>query len=358
VAGKLVSGAVVAALCLVGCGGSHKSAGTATRSSTPAAQTTPTATAQTRPEVPADRAIAAGALLTLADFPSGWQQRNQSRGEGTSTCPAVATARASLSGRATSPQFAQSSGDHVDDVVYVYPSASAAQTSFSRLSGATTRLCMANALRRHLPATAPSKQGGKITFGQPSTGALSISTPADQSAAGRITIPYTVGGLNTQVVVDVAFVRVDRGIQILVFLGSAGALDTTLEASLIHDAVGRLAAQLHVSTPGAETTTTTTATTTATTRKTTPTSTATTPGDTTTTPTTPSRTTPTPTTPTQAATTTTPATDTSTTPSGPQPSASAVAKAKQLLAVCRREQPNITLQELEREAASPLGIQC
>jgi hypothetical protein len=35
-----------------------------------------------------------------------------------------------------------------------------------------------------------------------------------------------------------------------------------------------------------------------------------------------------------------------------------VAKAKQLLPVCRREQPNITLEELEREAASLLGIQC
>jgi hypothetical protein len=35
-----------------------------------------------------------------------------------------------------------------------------------------------------------------------------------------------------------------------------------------------------------------------------------------------------------------------------------VAKAKQMLAICRKENPEITLRELEREAASPAGIQC
>ena len=353
---KLLSAAVVAAALLIaGCGGSHKSSGTASQSSP--SPTTPTATAQTRPEVPADHAIATAGLLTLSDFPSGWQQQGTSGGQSTLTCPAIATARATLSGRATSPQFAQGSGDFVDDVVYVYPTVAGAQTSFARLSAPTTRLCMANALRRKLPAAATSQQGGKITFGQPSAGSLSFSTPGDESAAGRITIPYTVNGQNSEVAVDVAFVRVDRGIQIVVFLGSAGALDTSVESSLTREAVDRLAAALHVSSPGAATTTTPTPTTSTSTTpaKTTPTATTTTPAHTITTPTTPTQTT---TTPTQPSTTTTPATSTNTTPSGSQPSPSAVAKAKQLLPVCRREQPNITLQELEREAESPIGIQC
>jgi hypothetical protein len=35
-----------------------------------------------------------------------------------------------------------------------------------------------------------------------------------------------------------------------------------------------------------------------------------------------------------------------------------VAKAKQALATCQKENPGITLRELEREAASSGGIQC
>jgi hypothetical protein len=35
-----------------------------------------------------------------------------------------------------------------------------------------------------------------------------------------------------------------------------------------------------------------------------------------------------------------------------------VAEAKAALSGCQKEQPDITLAELEREAASPEGIQC
>jgi hypothetical protein len=351
VAAKIVSaGVVAAALLIAGCGSSHKSSDTAAHASTP---TGPTATAETRPEVPADHAIAAAALLRLPDFPTGWQQQDQSGGKSSLTCPAIATARASVSGRATSPQFAKGSDDFVDDAAYVYPSVSAAQASFARLSGPSARLCIGKAFGTQL-AKAAASTTGKVTFGQPTTAVLSIPSVGEQSAAGRITIPYAASGLNLDAVIDLGFVRVDRGIQVLLFIGSSGAPDAALESNLTGTAADRLAAELHVSTPGAATTTTTTRTTaTATTPKTTPTPTTTTPARTTTTPTTPTQTT---TTPTQ--TTTTPATGTTTTPSGSQPSASAVAKAKQLLPICRREQPNITLQELEREAASPLGIQC
>ncbi len=350
-AAKIVSaGVVAAALLIAGCGSSHKSSDTAAHTSTPTSATTPTATAETRPELPADHAIAAGALLRLPDFPTGWQQQAQSGGKSSLTCPAIESARAAVSGRAPSPQFSKGSDDYVDDVAYVYPSVSAAQASFARLSGPSARLCIGKAFGTQL-AKAAASTPGKVTFGQPTTGVVSIPAFGDESAAGRITIPYTASGLKLDALIDLVFVRVDRGIQVLLFIGSSGALDSALESNLTRTAADRLAAQLHATTPGAATTTTP-ATTTSTT-PTTPTSTTTTPARTTTTPTTPTQTT---TTPTQ--TTTTPATGTTTTPSGSQPSPSAVAKAKALLPVCRREQPNITLQELEREAATPLGIQC
>ena len=40
------------------------------------------------------------------------------------------------------------------------------------------------------------------------------------------------------------------------------------------------------------------------------------------------------------------------------PTPAQLAKAKQALAFCRRDQPSVTLEQLEREAASAVGIQC
>jgi hypothetical protein len=347
---KLTSiAAIAAAVLIVGCGSSKKVTKTVTRAATPANTSAPTATAEDRPEVPADHAIASGSLLRLTDFPTGWEQHNQSGGNSSLSCPSIEVARGSLSGRDTSPQFAKGSDEFVDASVYVYRSIAAAQAAFAHLSGTAARLCMGKAIGSELARAAASKQGAKVTFGQPSTGELSIPAVGDQAAAGRIAVPYTVVGRNLRAVVDLVLIRVDRGIQNLSFIGSADAFDRALESTLTQTAVNRLAGQLHAPATGATNTAgaTTTApspthTTTSTTRSTTSTETATTP-TTHATETTPS---------------TTPTTHTSTQPSGSQPSPSAVAKAKQLLSVCRREQPHITLQELEREAATPLGIQC
>ena len=50
---------------------------------------------------------------------------------------------------------------------------------------------------------------------------------------------------------------------------------------------------------------------------------------------------------------------TSSTPGGKfSPTPAQVAQAKQALPLCQKEQPGITLRQLEREAASSVGIQC
>ncbi len=46
------------------------------------------------------------------------------------------------------------------------------------------------------------------------------------------------------------------------------------------------------------------------------------------------------------------------TPSSSGPTPEEVQEAEHWLPLCRQEQPGVTLQELEQEAASPLGIQC
>ena len=215
---KIVSAAVVAvALLIAGCGGSHKSADTATQLRRPTGATTPTATAETRPEVPADHAIASGALLTLPDFPTGWEQQGQSRGQeladlsGDRDRPGVAVrprhqppVRQGLRRLRGRCRLRVSEPSEAPDVVR------RAERLPPTDSASARRWATSSPRRRQ------SSSATKVTFGQPSAGSLSISTVGDQSAAGRITIPYTVQGLNPNAVVDLVFVRVDRGIQILV----------------------------------------------------------------------------------------------------------------------------------------------
>ena len=351
---KIVSAAVVAvALLIAGCGGSHKSADTATHASTPTGATTPTATAETRPEVPADHAIASGALLTLPDFPTGWEQQDQSGGQ----------------------ELADLSGDRDRPGVAVRPRHQpSVRQGLRRLRG-RCRLRVSErvggpdvvrrAERRHRPtlhrqgAGRPARQGGGVQQRHQGHVRATVRGRAVDLAGRR-----SVGGRPDHDPLHGAGSEPRRGGRSRVrprrprypdpvihrlrrCLRSHGRGRSDTDRS---QPAGRTAARGRA---GARATTTTPTTITSTTPRTTPTSTA--PAHTTTTPSTPTQLT---TTPARTTTTTTPTTTTTTTPSGSQPSASAVAKAEQLLPICRREQPNITLQELEREAESPLGIQC
>ena len=108
------------------------------------------------------------------------------------------------------PPVREGSDDFVDDAAYVYPSVSAAQASFAQLSGPSARLCIGKAFGIQL-AKAAASTTGKVTFGQPTTAVVSAPAVGDQSAAGRITIPYAASGLNLDAVIDLGFVRVNLG---------------------------------------------------------------------------------------------------------------------------------------------------
>ncbi len=61
---------------------------------------------------------------------------------------------------------------------------------------------------------------------------MSAPSVGDDSVAGRVTVPFTVGGLSFSLNMDLRFVRVDRGVQILLFWTAPGTFDETLEAKL------------------------------------------------------------------------------------------------------------------------------
>jgi hypothetical protein len=235
--------AVVATIGLAGiaftisaCGGSSSSA-TTTGPSGSATKTT--STGPTDAQKAADNVTAKASTLKLTDFPTGWVQDDKTSNSG-GTCPSVASAKSAASARAGVPTFHKGDRDYVENEVYMYTTVSQAQHAFPELSGSATRECIAEkllpVLRKHA--------NGKVKFGQPTSGQVSAPPVGDDSVAGRVTVPFTVSGLSFSLNVDLRFVRVSRGIQILLLWTAPGTFSAALESKLTRTAVNRLKAQV------------------------------------------------------------------------------------------------------------------
>ena len=234
----------VAALPACGSSSTSSSAASASASSSTATTGTPSSTATTstgptEAQKAADKATAEGSTLKLSDFPAGWVQEDKSSDSG-STCPSVEPAKRAASARASAPQFQKGDSDYASDGVYIYATVAEAQQAFPALSGSATRECIANQLLPLLRKNAD----GKAKVEQPTSGQMSAPPVGDDSVAGRVTVPFTVEGLSFSLNVDLRFVRVDRGVHILLFWTAPGTFAETLEAKLTRTATNRLKAQL------------------------------------------------------------------------------------------------------------------
>lgn len=245
-------GGTVTALCSVGllgglsaCGSSSPSstasasASSSTASTSTPSATTTTSTGPTEAQKAADQATARDSTLRLSDFPSGWVESDKSSSSG-STCPSVEPAKNAVSGKAKTPTFGKGETDAVENSVYIYATVAEAQRVFPGLSGSETRACIAHNTEKEAKKAATEN----AKFGQASSGQLSAPALGDESAAGRVTVPYMVGSLTFSLNVDLQFVRVGRGVQVLTFLTLPGTFDSTLEAKLTRTAADRLKAEL------------------------------------------------------------------------------------------------------------------
>jgi hypothetical protein len=249
---RALAGATLTALCTGGllgglsaCGSSSTSstasasaASSTSSTSTPSATTT-TMTGPTEAQKAADQATARDSTLKVSDFPSGWVESDKSSSSG-STCPSVEPAKNSASGKAKTPTFGKGETDAVENSVYIYATVAEAQRVFPGLSGSETRACIAHNTEKEVNKNAT----GSAKFGQATSGQLSAPPLGDESAAGRVTVPYTNAGLSFSLNIDLQFVRVSRGVQVLTFLTLPGTFDSTLEAKLTRTAANRLKAEL------------------------------------------------------------------------------------------------------------------
>jgi hypothetical protein len=168
------------------------------------------------------------------------QSDQSSLSRGKSPCSGIQSAKDASTGRAAAPTFKQGDTDTVDDAVYVWASKAEAQRGFAQLSSQATRECMADYSKKE----AEQGASGQAKFGAPESGQLSIPAAGEQSAAGRVSIPYTVSGLSLTLTLDVVFVRADRGVHILLVTDATGTPDSGLEAELTRTAAQRLQTEL------------------------------------------------------------------------------------------------------------------
>lgn len=248
---RALAGATLTVLCGIGllgglsaCGSSSTSstASSSTASASTPSATTTTSTGPTEAQKAADQASARNSTLKLSDFPSGWVESDQSSSSG-STCPSVEPAKNAASGKAKTPTFGKGETDAVENSVYIYATVAEAQRVFPGLSGSETRACIARSTEKEAKKNATEN----AKFGQATSGQLSAPPLGDESAAGRVTVPYTNASLSFSLNIDLQFVRVGRGVQVLTFLTLPGTFDSTLEAKLTRTAASRLKAELATS---------------------------------------------------------------------------------------------------------------
>jgi hypothetical protein len=224
----LVVLALAASMTIASCGDSDDG-GTAKKSTPSSAATqTPTAT----PDRSADRRIARDSTLKLEDFPSGWTEADDESGR--ARCEGIEEVKKATSARATSSRFGKGENTSVQNSIYIFGEEAAAEQAFTQLAAKDTRTCYAKRVTDAL------ESAGGLTVGEAESARLSLDPLGDQREAARVTVPVTSQGVDVDVIVDLIFVRVDRGISIGLFIDAFSPFDDDLRGQLTATSVRRL----------------------------------------------------------------------------------------------------------------------
>jgi hypothetical protein len=177
--------------------------------------------------------IARDSLLTTRDFPAGWAATGAEPSL-TVRCGAAVAARRGASARANSPTFSADRSTAVSQTVYVFADESAAARSLAALTATRTRSCLAAQLHRRLARSSTA------AIGKPRSARLATEPLGDDRDAARIRLPAGIDGRTIDVVFDLAFVRVGRALQIVVFADTIEPFDAALRERLTAEAADRL----------------------------------------------------------------------------------------------------------------------
>jgi hypothetical protein len=181
-----------------------------------------------------DRELAEQARLTLEDFPSGWTAADADSRK-IAKCDAVDAANRTASARARSPLFTHGENTETQTTIYLFADEQAARDAFDGISAQETRDCYVKQL------TAAITASGRAKVRDVKTTRLSIDPLGDRHDAARITVAFTAHDIDADLVIDLIYVRVGRGLSLSVFLDVFSAFDEKLRAKLTAASADRLA---------------------------------------------------------------------------------------------------------------------
>jgi hypothetical protein len=181
-----------------------------------------------------DTQAAKRSLLTLHDFPKGWEQGKRLDIE--VVCPAYGAARRDASGVGSSPQFAKGDFLEAASSVYRYTDEAAAKRAFGAIASRATQRCYIDGTTKTL------KDGGASEVRKVRVRQLSLQRLGDQRSGTRFVFPITAAGVDLDVTVDLTYVRSGRTLSLVFCLGAGDTFDSRLRRELIATQAGRLAA--------------------------------------------------------------------------------------------------------------------
>lgn len=198
-----------------------------------------------------DEAIAETALLTLDDFPAGWEavpaEDNEVDDElraDLDRCVEVDDDGLDQDNpSARSPTFTSSNGEEVVASVSLTPSSGDARRALKILRSDAAPGCYAEALQAQIARNLDSDELPEdVEVGEPTFNRISFESLGDGSVAFRATLPVSVGGFDVDLYADIVFVRVGRaGIQ-TTFQSEASPFDTDEAVRLTETVVERVSA--------------------------------------------------------------------------------------------------------------------
>ncbi len=207
---------LVLSLALSACSG-EDSPTPSTSDSAPSADTTAATGESDTPSKPdpADVALAKSVLLTLNDFPVGWQAKSSdadSKKSQLEIAECMGMDRTELYGddslaRATTPDFTNEDDEQITQTVVLESDEDAASEYFARFSDEKFRSCATSMMAKHMKDEADAD----VTVGQVTMNEVNLGgTFGDTSVSFRLEIPMETQGFSLKVMGDFALVRVDR----------------------------------------------------------------------------------------------------------------------------------------------------
>lgn len=202
----------------------------------------------------ANMPVAEASLLTLGDFPSGWeavpadeadQQDTEESREAIVSCMGVEYEElySDGSGRADSPDFTSEFDEVVSVSVTVYDEVADAEAPFELGASAEFRDCSADVAAESIQRAA-DESGEDAEIGDISLNEISFDKFGDSTSAFRATIPIAVSGFEVEAVIDAVFIRVDRAIIAISSSGVGSSISTDEFEGYVQIVTDRLSTEL------------------------------------------------------------------------------------------------------------------